>query len=112
MMKPQSAKNKGRLLQQWVVKHLLRVFSSLSEDDITSRSMGAGGEDVLLSPEARRLFPYSIECKSQERGNVWNFYDQAVSNSGEHEPLLIIKKNRRKPLAVVDAEYFIRMHKT
>ena len=38
---------------------------------------------------------------------VYKLYDQAVENSGPNEPLLIIKVNNRKPLAVVDAEHFV-----
>ena len=44
---------------------------------------------------------------------MWNEYAQAVANSVNAEPLLIIKKNKHKPLAVIDAEilfYLISMH--
>ena len=110
-MKPQSAKAKGRKLQQWVRDVILESFPSLEADDVRSTSMGAGGEDVQLSPAARRLFPYSVECKSVEKLNVWGAYEQAEANSGEHEPLLIMKKNRKKPLVVLDAEAFIDLIK-
>ena len=110
-MKPQSAKAKGRKLQQWVRDILLEAFPSLEPDDVRSTSMGAGGEDVQLSPAARRLFPYSVECKSVEKLNVWGAYEQAEANSGEHEPILIMKKNRKKPLVVIDAEAFINVLK-
>jgi len=70
--------------------------------------MGASGEDVLLSPKARAIFPYSVECKNQERLNLWKAWEQAEANAGSHEPLLIVKRNQRKPLAVMDAEKFIR----
>jgi len=70
--------------------------------------MGASGEDVLLSPKARAIFPYSVECKNQERLNLWGAWEQAEANAGVHEPLLIVKRNQRKPLAVMDAEKFIR----
>ena len=80
-MNTHSKKAKGRRLQKWVVEKILAVLPSLASDDVSSRSMGAGGEDVLLSPKARSLFPYSIECKNTERVNVWNFYEQALSNS-------------------------------
>jgi len=69
--------------------------------------MGAAGEDIMLSPNARESFPYSIECKNTERTNIWKSYSQACANSGVHEPLLIVKRNNHKPLAVVDAEHFI-----
>jgi len=111
-MKTASIKNKGRLLQKWVVYQILSRFSALTEDDVTSRSMGAGGEDVLLSPKARSKFPFSIECKNTQRINLYKFYEQAVQNSKDsHEPLLIVKSNGRKPLAVVDCEWFIRKWK-
>ena len=108
-MKPQSAKAKGRKLQQWVRDLILESFPSLEADDVRSTSMGAGGEDVQLSPAARKLFPYSVECKSVEKLNVWGAYEQAEANSGEHEPLLIMKKNRKKPLVVIDAEAFVKL---
>lgn len=111
-MNTQSGKAKGRRLQQWVMNQILDRFTSLKDDDVTSRSMGCGGEDVLLSPKARAKFPFSVECKNTERLNLYKAYDQCIDNSKElHEPLLIVKKNHHKPLAVVDAEYFIKHFK-
>ena len=110
-MKPQSAKAKGRNLQKWVRDLLLENFPTLEADDVRSTSMGAGGEDVQLSPAARKLFKFSVECKNTERLNVWDAYQQACENSGGHEPLLIMKKNRKKPLVVMDAEEFVKLIK-
>ena len=91
------------------MNQILDRFTGLSDDDVTSRSMGCGGEDVLLSPKARAKFPFSIEAKNTERLNLHKAYSQCIENSKElHEPLLIVKKNHHRPLAVVDAEYFIR----
>ena len=36
--------------------------------------MGAGGEDLIMDRAAREKFPYSIECKNQEKVNVWQAY--------------------------------------
>lgn len=104
-----SAKAKGRRLQQWVVAQLYRIFPMLEEGDARSTSMGASGEDVQLSPAARRLFKYSVECKSLAKIAVYSLYEQAVSNAGKYEPLLIIKANGKKPLAVVDASHFLEL---
>ena len=90
---------------------LLEAFPSLEPDDVRSTSMGAGGEDVQLSPAARKLFKFSVECKNTEKLNVWAAYEQACSNCGDSEPLLIMKKNRKKPLVVMDAEEFIKLIK-
>ena len=110
-MKTQSAKAKGRKLQQMVRDLILETFSELEPDDVRSTSMGAGGEDLQLSPAARRKFPYSVECKNVEKLNVWGAYEQAAANSGKHEPLLVMKKNRKKPLVVLDLEAFIELLK-
>ena len=108
-MKNQSGKAKGRRLQQWIANEILNRFTGLDPDDVTSRSMGCGGEDVLLSPKARGKFPFSIEAKNTERLNLHRAYSQCIDNSKDlHEPLLIVKKNHHRPLAIVDAEYFIR----
>lgn len=110
-MKTQSAKAKGRKLQQMVRDLLLETFTDLEPDDVRSTSMGAGGEDLQLSPAARRKFPYSVECKNVEKLNVWGAYEQAEANSGKHDPLLIMKKNRKNPLVVLDLETFIAILK-
>ncbi len=107
-MKPQSAKAKGRKLQQWMRDKLIEELD-IHPEDIESRSMGAGGEDLIMARAARQNFPFSIECKNVEKLNVWDSYEQASANSGKHEPLLVMKKNGKKPLVVIDAESFIRL---
>lgn len=102
----QSAKAKGRRLQQAVRDAVLESFPSLEPDDVRSTSMGAGGEDVQLSPAARKLFPYSVECKNLAKIAVFNYYEQATGH-GDHEPLVVIKQNRSKALAVVDFDHFM-----
>ena len=62
-MKAQSAKAKGRRLQQWVRDQLIEQLE-VHPEDIESRSMGAGGEDLIMARAARQKFPYSIECKN------------------------------------------------
>ena len=108
-MKTQSAKAKGRKLQNWVRDKLIEILS-IHEEDVESRSMGASGEDLIMAQTARKKFPYYIECKNQERINIWNAYQQSNTNSGKYEPILFIKRNKHKPLVVVDAEHFIRTY--
>ena len=107
-MKTQSAKAKGRNLQKWVRQMLIEILD-VHPEDVESRSMGAGGEDLIMARAAREKFPHSIECKNVERLNVWDAYEQACENAGDYEPIVVMKKNRKKPLVVVDAEYFIKL---
>lgn len=107
-MNPSSAKAKGRRLQQWVRDKLIEALD-IHPEDIESRSMGAGGEDLIMARAARLKFPHSIECKNVEKLNIWEAYEQASANSGDYEPIVIMKKNGKKPLVVVDAEYYIQL---
>ena len=109
-MKTQSAKAKGRRLQQQF-RELLIEELGIHPEDIESRSMGAGGEDLIMARAAREKFPYSIECKNQEKLNLWESYKQAKENSKDYEPIVVIKKNNHKKLVIVDAEYFVKLHK-
>jgi|TARA_R100001079_G_scaffold109384_1_gene81911 hypothetical protein len=109
-MKTQSAKAKGRKLQKWM-RELLIEKLDIHPEDIESRSMGAGGEDLIMARAAREKFPMSIECKNQEKVNVWESYKQAEDNSKDYEPVVVIKRNNSKPLVLVDAEYFVSMFK-
>ena len=108
-MKTQSAKAKGRRLQQQF-RELLIEELGIHPEDIESRSMGAGGEDLIMARAAREKFPYSIECKNQEKLNLWESYKQATENSKDYGPIVVIKKNNHKKLVIVDAEYFVKLH--
>ena len=108
-MKTSSAKAKGRRLQQKVRDLLLETFTELEPDDIRSTSMGVSGEDLQLSPAARKLIPFAIECKNQEKLNVWDSLKQAEENSGDYDPVLIFKRNRSKTYAVINIDKFIEL---
>ena len=106
MMKTSSAKAKGRRLQQKFMQLLIEKLD-IDPEDIESRSMGAGGEDLIMSRAARHKFPYSVECKNQEKLNIWSAWDQANNNRGIYEPIVVIKRNGVPPLVVLEAENFL-----
>ena len=108
-MKPRSAKNKGKRLQNTIRDLILEKFDSLEKDDVRSITMGDSGEDILLSPAARRLFPFSVECKNQEKLNIWSALEQAEENSGNHIPLVIFKRNRTKTYAVLEFDKLLEL---
>jgi len=110
-MKPRSAKNKGKRLQNKVRDLILEKFNQLEPDDVRSITMGDSGEDILLSPAARRLFPFSVECKNQEKLNIWSSLEQAEENAQKGKPVLVFKRNRSKTYAVLQIEDFIELIK-
>ena len=105
-MKVRSGKNKGRRLQNLVRDCLRQMFVSLLHpDDIQSQTMGMPGEDIVLSPAAQAIIPYSFECKNVERLDLWKSLEQAESNCQDRTPVLIIKRNRSKIYAIVEFDH-------
>jgi hypothetical protein len=110
-MKTSSAKAKGRRLAQRVRDALLSWAPDLASDDIQVTSSSVGGEDLRLSPRAREIYPYAIECKNQEKLNVWEAIKQADShiNGCGHIPLVVFARNHSKDYVVVELEKFLKV---
>ena len=60
MGSPRSSKAKGRKLQNMMRDALRDAFPLLEEDDIKSQTMGMTGEDIVLSPAARKSIPFRL----------------------------------------------------
>lgn len=110
-MRTSSLKAKGRRLQNDIVIKLRAMFQPyLQDDDIKPAIMGQSGIDVLLSPRARKLIPWSIECKYQERWSVADYWKQTTENTlKDTKPLLLMRKNRHETLAVLRLEDFLEL---
>lgn len=110
-MKTASAKAKGRRLQQEVRDLLLRAAYWLQPDDIRSTSMGASGEDILMSPAARAVFPIVIECANQEQLNIWAKMRQAEARAsttpGAKTAVLFFRRNNSRTYACLPAEHLV-----
>ena len=105
-----SAKAKGRKLQNFVRDELRTAFPELEEDDIKSQTMGMTGEDIVLSPLARKAIPYSFECKNVERLQFWSAVEQAEANCKEGIiPAVVVKKNRKNPYIAIPLDCFIKI---
>lgn len=109
-MKTSSAKAKGRKLQDEVAKRLLKEFEpndffiGLKDGDVKPAIMGEQGCDIKLSPWAKSVLPFDIECKNTEKLNVWQAITQAEANSTEERriPLVVFKRNRSKIYCVIE----------
>jgi len=88
---------------------LRELYPQLHEDDIKSQTMGMGGEDIVLSPAARELIPFSFECKNQETLPLWKSLAQAEDNSKGRDPVLVIKRNRSGVYAVIQFDVFTKL---
>ena len=89
----------------------MNVFPSLEDDDVTSRSMGASGEDLLFSPAARKLIPFSFECKNQERLGIWDALRQTAANAIVWPGVLVFKRNHSKTYVAMEFGTFLALIK-
>jgi hypothetical protein len=113
-----SAKGKGRNLQQWMCKKISE-FTGLpwgKDESIESRPMGQSGCDVRLSKSARKLFPFSVECKSGGQWNLPAAIKQCQANLYPDTDFLICldrphpqKEKRIAPIIVLDGETFFKI---
>jgi hypothetical protein len=109
LSKAKSSKAKGRRLQNFVRDTLRYVFieqwtklPKLEEDDIKSQTMGMCGEDIVLSPAAKKIIPYSFECKNVEKLNIWSALEQAEDNCDGRTPIVVFKRNRSKTYVAIE----------
>ena len=109
-MKARSAKNKGIRLQNILRDKLIELYPSL-KDDIGSQIMGMTGEDIVLTPYAKTLLPYSFECKNVEKLNVWKSFEQCKGNAGDSTPVLVIKRNKETPKVVMELDQWLEIIK-
>lgn len=113
-MKSKSGKAKARHLQNFVAGvflYLGREEGHTHVDDVFPRQMGGAGVDTVMSPRARLLFPYDVECKQVEKLNVGAVYTEHAKKYKDsiNFPIVVHSKNRAKVLITLSFEDFIRL---
>ena len=113
-MKTSSAKAKGRKLQDLVRDSLRSAFTEILEtNDIKSQVMGMSGEDIVFSPKAQKIIRYKFECKNTERLSIWSAIEQCEGHGSDKLcPVIVFKKNRKKPYAAIPLTKLITLLKT
>lgn len=93
-------KDKGREFENEVRLSILKAFPQLSPQDVTCRSMGDPGIDILLSKVASEVLPLAIECKRTERLNLSGAMQQATINALKmklgYYPVVVSRRNREQ----------------
>lgn len=106
-LRPQSCKAKGRRLQQWCATEFKKLFPHLQGNDVRSLSMGAAGDDLILSPLALQVLPYNFEMKNVETFQVWATIEQSMRRTLLQDqgvptvPCIVVKRNHVQPVVIV-----------
>ena len=111
------AKAKGEKFQKDLVALIQEVLPE-HKDVIVSSPMSAHGEDIqILTPEARKAFPFSVEAKHREKGfsSVYTAYEQAarqvnaISSALSIYAVAAIQQQGHDPLIIISADDFLEL---
>lgn len=101
-MNTRGRKAKGRGLVLEVKEWIHKQFPEFCDHDVIVPATSASGEDLVISPELRKLFPYSVECKRTEGlAQDYKFIEQALNNCSGHTPIVIMRSNHKEPLVMM-----------
>jgi len=109
-----SRKGKGRNLQKRVAEAISNHTGlAWGKDElIASREMGQSGTDVRLIGEAKRWFPFAIECKSGESWSLPATIRQAQANQDADTDWLVVLKRKEwnNPVVCLDFDLFMKIY--
>lgn len=115
-IKRKTAKSKGLGFQFWCAELIARVtgrpwVQGADDSEIFSRLSGQSGTDIGLRGEAKKLFPFAVECKNTETFSITAVMEQAKANATPEMPALIFHKNKAlaEPVVVMEASTFERL---
>ncbi len=105
-----AAKQKDRLGENEIRDKLLEVFPEFEPDDIKSTTMGDGGEDIQLSPAARKKMPITIEVKRRKSGMKMQYdWLEQAKRHGKGEPVLFFRADRSEWIVMVGLEHYMEL---
>jgi len=113
---PKSAKAKGKEFENQIAQ-MLREALGLPESDIKRARAGNRESDIQLSDEARRRFPYHIECKNSRTAQVPAWIKQMESDLALHRKkgtpyrsgMVVFKEHGNKtPYALIRFDHLLR----
>ena len=104
-MKTTSAKAKMRRHQNRVADMFRGWLVGCDPGDVKTASAGQPGNDIILSPKAKKQFGFdSIECKNQERLNIWEAIRQAKRRNEKF--VVFFTRNHEDDYVVLRAKDF------
>jgi hypothetical protein len=94
-----AGKAKGRTGQQEVRDKLLETFPEFEP-----------GEDIQLSPAARKTMPITIEVKRRKSGfkTAYGYIDQA-SNHAKGEPVVFYRSDRQPWIVMISIDHYMEL---
>jgi len=108
-MKPRSAKNKGRRFENMVGQAIATAINEKYGRYEMVRNAGVqSGRDIICIGIAAEKYPFSVECKCQERWDVPSYIAQAAKNCQPGQDYqIVIGKNRMDPHIIMRLDVWL-----
>ena len=109
-MKPRSAKAKGKRFEKKVGQ---LIAASINEkygryEMVRPAFGGEPGRDIILVGAAAEKYPFSVECKCQERWDIPAYIEQAIKNCQPgNDYQVVIAKNRTEPHVIMKFDVWL-----
>lgn len=112
MATTRSLKSRHQKLVKSFRERLLTLFPDLEPGDVQVTPTGVPGDDINLSPKAKKMFNYSVEAKHYNKMAVYKHWEQCLKRSEKvnTEPLLHLKANHKPELVVISADHFFKLY--
>lgn len=116
-IKVASSKAKGREWERFVGGMIARAIG-MDEADIQNSRSGKKESDIQLSGEARRRFPYHVECKNSRTAQVPGWIKQMEADLEFHRKkgtpyrsgMVVFKEHgNRTPYALIRFDHLLRL---
>ena len=109
-MRPKSAKAKGKNFERAIAKAINSAFDSdTARRTPCSGALDSWPGDICLLPEPIRDFV--IECKNQERMNLWAWIAQAEREAADKKMALVFSRNRSDTYVCMRFDEWLRLLK-
>ena len=105
-MKAKSAIAKGKNFERLIAKIFAKAFNTNIR-----RTPGSGNLDIKgdLRNLSGPLEEWVIECKKQEKINIWDCIHQSQRQAGSKKWLLVFSRNREKEYVCLDLQDWIEL---
>jgi hypothetical protein len=101
-----NANRKGKDYERHIAKTINDKLDSHCRRTPNSGGLSIKGDIIDTQGVMSR---FHVECKKQERANVWKFMEQSRNDSGRRIPLVVMSKNHEDDYVFIELDDFLNL---
>ena len=102
------SRQKGNRFERDTMRRLIETDGECPQFGGLATSTGRVGHLDLGADGFTKTFAVECKCRESIGGYLWEWLDHLAERVAwtHHIPILVIRRNRRRPLVVIDQDYF------